>query len=250
MQTKTNVLVFSLAAILTLSLVAMGGIPQAAADKDHDDKEDFKKNFPKKPHFKSADCRVAMPTMIPMVESQLGITVNPDGTLDGADCTVKASFNKKADALKYRIQITGMDVVDDDANPLNDIGKMHFHRAASFMMNNPDNPMGPEHILNIFKLPAMDDDHLVVKPTKGVFKGIWDESDTVDREGHHDDTYDISAEITQETFCQGEAFLMVHGTAPDGGLPGFIKAAIQPTDAGEKFCEKKLKLSTESDLLS
>ena len=43
---------------------------------------------------------------------------------------------------------------------------------------------------------------------------------------------------------------MVHGQTPDGGLPGFIKAAIQPTDAGEKFYEKKLHLSTDSDLLS
>lgn len=250
MQTKVNVLVFSLAAILSLSVVGIGDIPQAVADKDHDEKEDFKKNFPKKPHFTTADCRVAMPSMIPIVESQLGITVNPDGTLDGADCSVKASFNNKADALEYRIQITGMDVVDDDANPLNDIGKMHFHKAASFMMNNPDDPMGPQHILNIFKLPAMDDGDLVVKPIQGIFKGIWDENDTVDRAGDNDDTFDITAESTQESLCQGETFLMVHGQTPDGGLPGFIKVAIQPTDAGEKFCEKKLHLSTESDLLS
>ena len=183
-----------------------------------------------------------------LVESSLGITVNEDGTLNGADCSVKAWFNKKADALKYRIQISGMDVVDDDANPNNDIGKMHFHKTASFMMGNPDNPMGPQHILNIFKLPAMDDNNLVIKPIQGIFRGFWDASDTVDRTGENDDTFDITAEDTQEILCQGETFLMVHGNT--AGLPGFIKAAIQPTDAGEKFCEKKLGLSTESDLLS
>ena len=171
MQTKTSVLVFSLSAILSLSVVAMGEIPQAEADKDNE-KEDFKKHFPKKPHFETADCRIAMPAMIPIVESQLGITVNPDGTLNGADCSVEASFNKKADALEYRIHISGMDIVDVDTDPLNDIGKMHFHKTAFFMMNNPDNPMGPQHILNIFKLPAMDDGNLVVKPIQGIFKGI------------------------------------------------------------------------------
>lgn len=246
MQTKTNVLVFSLAAILSLSVVAIGEIPQAVADKK--EKEDFKKNFQKKPQFQTADCRVSMPAMISTVETSLGITVNPDGTLDGADCSVEASFNKKADALEYRIKVTGMEVVDTDGIPENDIGKMHFHNATSFMDGNPDNPMGPQHILNIFKKPAMDDDNLVVQPIQGIFSGIWDDSDAVDRPGHHDDTLSISAKDTQEALCQGETFLMVHGNTV--GLPGFIKASIQPTDAGEKFCEKKLHLSTESDLLS
>ena len=54
MQTKTNVLVFSLAAILTLSIVAMGGIPEAVADKDDPKKLKFKK----KPHFVSESCIV------------------------------------------------------------------------------------------------------------------------------------------------------------------------------------------------
>ena len=247
MQTKTNMLVFSLAAILTLSVIAIGEIPRAVADKDGE-KEDFKKNFSKKSHFESADCRVASPAMIQAVETSLGITVNPDGTLDGADCSVKASFNKKADALEYRIQITGMEVVDTDGNPDNDIGKMHFHKADSFMANNPDNPMGPQHILNIFKKPAMDDDDLVIKPIQGIFSGIWDESDTVDRDGPNDDTFDITSEVTQEALCQGETFLMVHGNI--AGLPGFIKASIQTTDEGDKFCEKKLHISTDSDLLS
>jgi len=43
---------------------------------------------------------------------------------------------------------------------------------------------------------------------------------------------------------------MVHGQTSDGGLTGFIKASLQPTESGEKACEKKLKLSTESELLS
>lgn len=254
MRFKTqSLLVVSLAAILSLSLVSIGGIPQAIADKNDDDgdhKEDFKKKFPKKPHFKTADCRVASPAIADTVASQLGIIVNPDGTLDGADCSAKAWFDKKANALKYKITILGMEVVDVDSDPLNNIGKMHFHKAAAFVANDPDNPMGPQHILNIFRAPAMDDGNLIIKPIQGIFKGIWDDSDAIDRDGDNDDTFKITDKVTQESLCQGEAFLMVHGQTPEGGLPGFIKASLQPTDNGEKFCEKKLKLSTESDLLS
>jgi hypothetical protein len=262
MQTKTNVLVFSLVAILTLSIATMGGIPQAIADKDkeddkHDDKDkssfDFKK-FPTKPHFETADCRVASSDVASTVAAQLGITVNPDGTLDGADCSAKAWFNGKTNALKYKIQINGMDLVDIDGDISNDIGKMHFHQAAGFMMNNPENPMGPQHVLNIFRAPAMDDGNLVVKPIQKILKGIWDDSDAVDRDGDNDDTFEITDKDIQESLCQGEVFLMVHGQIEkdDGSIdkPGFIKAALQPTNAGEKLCEKKLKLSTDSDLLS
>ena len=252
MRFKTqSLLAVSLAAILSLSLVSIGGIPQAIADKNDDGgdhKEDFKKKFPKKPHFKTADCRVASPAIASTVASQLDITVNPDGTLDGADCSAKAWFDNKANALKYKITITGMEISDVDGDPLNNIGKMHFHKAAAFVSNDLDNPMGPQHVLNIFRAPAMDDSNLVIKPIQGIFKGIWDDEDAVDRAGDNDDTFKITDKVTQESLCQGEVFLMVHGQTSDGGLPGFIKTSLQPTDNGEKFCEKKLKLSTESDL--
>lgn len=39
MQTKTNLLVFSLAAILSLSVIVMEELPQVVADKDHDNEE-------------------------------------------------------------------------------------------------------------------------------------------------------------------------------------------------------------------
>ena len=253
MRFKTqSLLAVSLAAMLSLSLVSVGGIPQAIADKDDRDKDDkeFEKKFPKEPHFETAECRVASPDIANTVAAQLGIIVNPDGTLDGADCSAKAWFDKKADTLRYKIIVYGMEIANVDGDPLNDIGKMHFHKAAAFVMNDPDNPMGPQHILNIFRAPAMDDANLVIKPIQGIFKGIWDDADAVDRDGDNDDTFKITDKITQESLCQGEVFLMVHGQTPDGGLPGFIKASLQPTDNGEKFCEKKLKLSTESDLLS
>jgi len=54
MKTKINLLVFSLAAILSLSVVAIGELPQAVAEKDHDDHEK-KLKFKKKADF-TADC--------------------------------------------------------------------------------------------------------------------------------------------------------------------------------------------------
>ena len=45
-----TVFAVSIAAILSMGMVSITGIPQAFADDD-DDEEDFKKKFPKKPHL-------------------------------------------------------------------------------------------------------------------------------------------------------------------------------------------------------
>lgn len=226
----------SIAAILSLSVLSTGGISLASADPEFS-------NI----HFKSAKCRLADPTYKDAVEEQLGIKVKADGTLAGADCSVKAWFDESGTSLKYQIKIVGMEVIDTDSNPENDVAKMHFHKAGEFVNNNPDNPKGPNHILNIWQTPSMDDDDLQVNPMAGLFTGIWDESDT-NLAGDPDSTYDITEQATQEILCQGEAFLMVHGNY-DGLLPGFIKASIQPTPSGIAYCEAN-GISTESDLLS
>jgi len=91
MQTKTNLLVFSLAAILALSVVAMGELPQVVADKKNDDeKKDLK--FKKKADF-TADC------------AQVNTGV-------GTDWDCKASFwlDKNGENLKYKIQIDNLDL--------------------------------------------------------------------------------------------------------------------------------------------
>ena len=225
---ETTILGISIGAILSLSLVSFGVIPQVLADNDKDFTD---------LHFKSAPCRIADPSNKVLVEESLGIKVNGDGSLKGADCSVKAWFDDEGQSLKYQVHIRGMESIDKDGNPDNDIGKMHFHRATMFVNDDPNNPAGPRHILNIFKLPAQDDNDL--KYNKGgIFQGIWDESDTMDRDGENDDTYNITDELTQEILCNGEAFLMVHGNTD--GLPGFIKASIQPTEDGEAFCEELL----------
>lgn len=253
MTLKNRVLfTVSLAAILSLSLITAMDIPYASADDKGNDKKDDKK-FQKKAHFKTADCRLADPAQKENVESQLGITINPDGTLPSeVDCKATALFDKKGKALKYKIEITGMDLVNDDGNIFDDVGKSHFHKAAKFVDGNSENPMGPMHILNIFGQPGMDDADLIVRPIQGIIEGIWDDGDAMDRPGVNDDSFEITDNFIQESLCQGEAFLMVHGQVEneDGSIskPGFIKAALQTTDVGEKFCEKKLKQPTESDL--
>lgn len=241
----------SLFAILSIAIFSSLGISNALADID-DDKEKEKQNkFTKKPHFKTSDCRLADPAQKNNVESQLGITINTDGTLPPeVDCKAKAWFSKNSEALKYKIQIVGMDLVDDDGNLLNDVGKSHFHKAAKFVEGNRDNPMGPMHILNIFGQPGMDDDNLVIKPVQGILRGIWDDGDEMDRPGDNDDTFKITDDFVQESLCKNEVFLMVHGQVQNDNddtisKPGFIKASLQLTDEGEKFCEKKLKISTE-----
>lgn len=101
MQTKTNLLVFSLAAILALSVVAMGELPQAAADKDHDD-EDKKLKFKKKADF-TAECNTTMNAPV------------------GVDWDCKASFwlDKNGENLKYKIQIDNMDLTGyQTVNPM------------------------------------------------------------------------------------------------------------------------------------
>ena len=120
---------------------------------------------------------------------------------------------------------------------------MHFHKAMNFIPSGE--PMGPMHVLNIFKQPAQDDDDLVIKPLKGIFKGIWNDSDAVDRDGVNDDTKTVTE--MQEDLCNGNVFLMVHGTVvnENGSVdkPGYLKAVLKPTADGEKFCEKKLDVS-------
>ena len=247
MMGKKSILALFIGAILTISLVTSGAIPQVFAD---DDDEEFEFDDL---HFKSAPCRVAMPPMVPVVAAQLGITVNPDRTLNGADCKIKAWFDEDAKALKYKIKVKGMEVEDTDGDTNNDIGKMHFHNAnLGFINGNPDDPIGPQHILNIFKAPGQDDADLVVKAKKGILKGIWDKGDTTDRDPQpvgvgNDDTFDITDKATQEILCDGEAFLMIHGVLPDGSLPGFIKASIQPTKAGQNFCADLLNEADDDE---
>lgn len=206
MQTKTNLLVFSLAAILSLSVVAMGDIPQAVADKDHDDNHEKKLNFKKKPSF------TATLGSVPSTPVDFEGTATADFWLD-----------KDGDALKYKISINKMDISGGATSETSDdVTKLHIHEGT-----------GGAHVLNVYKAPGEDDDDLVVKPTNGIIKGIWDDGDeNLTYSDHHNNSQTLTSQL--KNLCEGNLFTMIHG---DGGA-GVLKGFIEPTSDGKKICEK------------
>ena len=196
MQTKTNVLVFSLAAILAISAISVMTLQEAEATGDH-------WKFKKKVGF-TADL----------------VVVNPTAAPEGAAATAKFWLDKHGEALKYRISIENMDV-SGFGDPDDDVTKLHIH----------ENHHGA-HVLNVYKAPGEDDKDLVVKPTKGIIKGIWDDGDENQSYGGHNNSETFTSQL--ENLCSGELFVMIHGKGGDGALRG----AIEPTSYGEKACNK------------
>lgn len=205
MQTKTNVIVFSLAAILALSVVAIGEIPQAIADKDHDEKKKLK--FKKKADF----------------TAEL-IVVN-SAAPEGAAATAEFWLDKKGKALKYKISIENMDI-SGFGDPSDDVSKLHLHESEH-----------KAHVLNVYKAPGQDDDDLVVKPTKGIIEGIWDDGDeNLTYDDHHNNSQTLTSQL--ETLCDDGLFTMIHGNDGLGNQPGVLKGDIKATKQGDKACNK------------
>jgi len=213
MQTKTNLLVFSLAAILALSVVVMGELPQAVAEKkDHDKDHEKKLKFKKKPDFESQSCIVT------------GFaTANLPNTV--LDCKMQAWLDKKANGLKYEIQITGMEWIGSNSNDLDDIDGSHIHEHAS---NPATNPKGP-HVLDAFGNPGFGDSDIVVKPLEGIIEGIWDDGD-----------FPSSLTSNLVLLCDSKIFTAVHGDFEDtpGHKAPYLKMLLEPTKQGEKACNK------------
>lgn len=212
MKTKTNILVFSLAAILSLSIISMGTIPSVVADKD-ENKDQKDSDFKKKADF-TADC------------AQVNTGV-------GTDWECEASFwlDKKGENLRYKIQIKNMDLTGwqtvGDAS--DDVGKVHLHSAE----------LGDAHVLNVWKAPIEDDSQMRAYPSEGILMGNYDDSDiTTDEEaaaggiGHHDRSKPLTANL--DDLCNGAFFVMIHEAAGPGVLKGFLES----TSHGEKICKK------------
>lgn len=208
MQTKVNVLVFSLAAILAISAVSVMTLPEAEAASNH-------WKFKNKPSFTAT--LAAVPS-----------------TPEGFDGTATAKFwlDKHGEALKYRISIKNMDIAGGaTSDTADDVTKLHLHEGTH-----------NAHVLNVYKAPGHDDDDLVVKPTKGIIKGIWDDSDeNLTYEDHHNNSQTFTSQLAE--LCDGNLFTMIHG---DGGA-GVLKGFIMPTSSGEKLCEKLVDEDSEDD---
>jgi len=213
MQTKTNLLVFSLAAILSLSVVAMGDLPQAIADKDHhDDDKKEKLHFKKKADFK-ADC------------VQTG---NAPANVDW-DCKASFWLDKKGENLKYKIRIDNMDLtgfqtpnVDTD-----NVTGVHLHDVAL----GDDGVNGP-HVLNIRGAPIEDDAQMRSIPALGILKGIYDDGDVTPHDAgvHHGESLPLTDNLGD--LCNGDFYVMIHNG------PGVIKGFAEPTSQGEIICKK------------
>ena len=217
----------SLAAIFSISLVSIGDMPQAIADEDkHDDKQK-KLKFDKKPSFVSEDCIITNFEAIEYEE----FTSPSEDFIRELDCEMKAWLDKKGAGLKYKIKISGMELIDSNTihhfdGSFDDIDGIHIHK----MNQDTDvtNPMGP-HVLDTFGNPQFGDSDVVVKPVKGIVKGVWDDGDI---------PYTLSENL--DLLCDGRIFTAVHGEEEDRAdhKAPYMKMVLEPTKQGKKICDK------------
>ena len=217
----------SLAASFSISLVSMGDMPQAIADKDkHNDKQK-KLKFDKKPSFVSEDCII----------TDFKAIVHPDfdrpseDFIEELDCEMKAWLDKKGAGLKYKIKISGMELIDSNTaygfdGSFDDIDGIHIHK----MNQDADvaNPMGP-HVLDTSGNPQFGDSDVVVKPAQGIVKGVWDDGDR---------PYTLSENL--DLLCNGRIFTAIHGEEEDrkDHKAPYMKMVLEPTKQGKKICDK------------
>jgi len=223
MISKTSTLLaISIAVILTLSVVAIGEIPQAAADKsdkkDHD-KNGFNKDFKelsKKPDFESKNC---------FVTDAATSHLSPEAQ-EALDCSIQAWLDNKRKSLVYKIAISGMELIDSDANTQDDLYQLHIHKKTG---GTSENPTGP-HVLDVYRGPTFGDADLVVLPVQGELRGIWDDSD-------HDP---LTANNNIELLCSSQIFSAGHGDVIDHDThhAAYIKMVLEPTKEGDKVCKK------------
>ncbi len=237
-KTQT-VLGISVAAVLAVSLFSVIGVQQTFADDDDRDTKSLK-NFLKKfknnePHFKTA---LTSADTVPLVENDF--SGKAKAWLIYQDGEIK---------LKYRLK-TNMDMNagwPQTPEAGDDITKIHLH-------NNVPGVAGP-HVLNVQKAPAQDDGDLVLKPFKGVIRGIWDDGDknyaaVMDpntRQGGDSvaltEVDPLTSKVPLAELCKGNIYANVHGTITDdegnaiGADSGSLRGNLEATDRGEKICK-------------
>jgi len=138
---------------------------------------------------------------------------------------MKAWLDKKANGLKYEIQITGMELIDSNSDEVDDIDGVHIHKHTS----NPEtNPKGP-HVVDAFGNPGFKDSDVVIQPVQGIISGIWNDGDQPEA-------------LTDNLglLCEGKIFSAVHGDFEDtpGHKAPYLKMLVEPTKKGDKICNK------------
>ena len=234
MNSKTKAFfVITLAAILSVSLVTAGSIQPAAADKDKDHDKAKKTKFDKKPSFVSESCIVTADDLLKDICPSSEFT-------NGLDCKMEAWLDKKGNALKYEIQVTGMELIDSNTDhdtpdgAFDDIDGAHIHKMTNGDVTNPKGP----HQLNTFGNPGFDDSDVTIQPVQGIIAGIWDDGDENISYGEPNNSYTLTENL--ELLCEGKIFSAVHGEIedrPDHKAP-YVKMVLEPTKQGNKICDK------------
>lgn len=219
-QKTKSLLAISIAAVFSLSIVAVGAMPNAIADDDSK-----KLHFAKKPDFVSNGCIIT------------GYASNLSSEAQAAlDCSMQAWLDNKGTALQYQIQITGMELIDTDDNTQDDLYQLHIHKATA-VDSTPANPKGP-HQLNVYRGPAFDDADLIVLPVQGMLVGIWDDGDENLSYGEPDNSHKLTEDL--QLLCDSQIFAAGHGDIED--VPGhhapYVKMLLEPTSEGLKACKK------------
>lgn len=145
----------------------------------------------------------------------------------GSEATGTASFelNEAGTELSYTMSFEGIDLKPDNRTAPADINKIHIHFA-------PAGENGP-HTLNIFGLPAEDDDDLVVDYEANMLSGVWDDGDVSDLNDNGisdpNDSKPLSSFI--DALASGELYVQVHTNRFDSstGFPGEIRGQILET---------------------
>ena len=106
--------------------------------------------------------------------------------------------------LKYRFVFAGMDVIGftGPGNPsTNDVTKMHIHEGS----------IVGKHVLNIYKAPSQDDDELVVEPSKGILRGVWNNRDKTVNPMHPANGSTLTLTSQLRNLCKQNLWVVVHG---------------------------------------
>lgn len=156
----------------------------------------------------------------------------PTEALSDLDCEIKAWLNEDGSALKYKITISGMELINSNGDDQDDLYGLHIHNHT---LNPPENPKGP-HVLNVFASPNFDDSDIVVKPVQGVIEGIWSDIDENLSFGEPDNSHKLSKLLDE--LCNGKIFSAGHGAFEDapGHRAPYVKMHLNPTPQGEQIC--------------
>lgn len=220
---KHSILAITLGTVLSLSILSIASIPQVVADDD-DDYEKSIIHFSKRPDFVSENCIV----------TSFATNNLSSEALASLDCKMQAWLDNKGKALKYKINIDGMELINSDETTQDDVDGIHIHKMTD---GTTENPKGP-HQLNVFAHPGFDDSDVVIRPVQGIIKGVWDDGDENLSYGEPDNSHTLTENL--QLLCEGKVFSAVHGDAED--VPGhkapYLKMLLKPTKDGEKVCNK------------